>query len=231
LKAGSDPKPFCDKGADIFKSLANRLNLADDRFIRTTDQDHKDAVQFAWLRLEERGYIYRAKHEGWYSVSDETFYPQSGVHLIVDPPTGRKMMVSMETGTEVIWQSESNYHFKLSEFRDPLLQFYKENPQWVRPATRMEQVVKSVSDGLEDLSISRPVDRLTWGIPVPDDESQTIYVWLDALLNYAVVAGYPWAPGHSSAAGWPADIQIIGKDIIRYAVHVFHRLSFTADQS
>ena len=125
-------------------------------------------------------------------------------------------MVSMETGTEVNWQSEFNYHFKLSEFREPLLQLYRDNPQWVVPQTRMDQVVNAVSDGLQDLSISRPVERLTWGIPVPNDETQTIYVWLDALTNYITKAGFPWAPGQGSAQGWPADVHIIGKDIIRF---------------
>ncbi|KAI9668227.1 MAG: methionyl-tRNA synthetase [Bathelium mastoideum] len=215
-KAQSDPKLFCDRGADTFKALASRLELTNDYFIRTTDQNHRDAVQFAWTLLEERGYIYTAKHEGWYSISDETFYPQSAVHLIVDPPTGRKMMVSMETGTEVNWQSETNYHFKLSEFREPLLKFYEENPQWVVPQARMDQVVKAVSEGLSDLSISRPAERLTWGIPVPNDDTQTIYVWLDALTNYITKAGFPWAPGQGSATGWPADVHVIGKDIIRF---------------
>ena len=122
----------------------------------------------------------------------------------------------METGTEVNWQSEINYHFKLSEFQEPLLKFYKENPQWVVPQAQMDQVVKAVSEGLQDLSISRPAERLTWGIPVPNDESQTIYVWLDALTNYITKAGFPWAPGQGSAGGWPADIHIIGKDILRF---------------
>lgn len=125
-------------------------------------------------------------------------------------------MVSMETGTEVQWQSEINYHFKLSEFRKPLLRFYEDNPRWIVPHTQMEQVVKAVSEGLQDLSISRPAERLTWGIPVPSDETQTIYVWLDALTNYITKAGFPWAPGQVSSQGWPADTQIIGKDIIRF---------------
>lgn len=166
--------------------------------------------------LRERGYIYTSKHEGWYSVSDETFYPPSTVHLIVDPPTGRKMMVSMETGTEVQWTSEENYHFRLSAFRDQLLEFYERNPGWIIPASRMKEVVHSVSGGLEDLSISRPTERLSWGIRVPDDESQTIYVWLDALVNYITKAGYPFPPGEEHAEGWPADCQVIGKDIVRY---------------
>ena len=179
--------------------------------------------------LRERGYIYTAKHEGWYSVSDETFYPQSAVQLIREPSSGRKIMTSMETGKEVEWTSEVNYHFRMSVFRDQLLQFFSENPEWITPPSRMAEVVKAVEDGLEDLSISRPAERLTWGVRVPDDSSQTIYVWLDALLNYITAAGYPWAPPSPEGSGssqpqqqqktgtmWPADVQVIGKDIVRF---------------
>lgn len=214
-KAGSDPKPFCDKGAGVFKTLAGRAEVAYDHFVRTTDPEHRAAVEYAWYLLKERGYIYTAKHEGWYAVSDETFYPQSQVQLTLDPPTGRKMMTSIETGKEVQWTSEENYHFRLSTMRDDLLKFYEANPEWIIPQSRMKDVVQAVSSGLEDLSISRPAERLTWGIPVPDDSTQTIYVWLDALVNYITKAGYPWDPSQAHAGGWPADCQVIGKDIVR----------------
>ena len=124
---------------------------------------------------------------------------------------------SIETGKEVEWSSETNYHFRLSAFRERLLEFYKANPDFIVPESRMRDVVQSVSDGLPDLSISRPVERLTWGILVPDDETQTIYVWLDALINYLTKSNYPFQiPGEEDAAGWPADVQVIGKDIVRY---------------
>jgi methionyl-tRNA synthetase len=116
----------------------------------------------------------------------------------------------------VEWSSETNYHFRLSAFRDNLLDFYKANPTWVVPEHRMKEVVHAVEAGLEDLSISRPYDRLTWGIRVPGDDTQTIYVWLDALVNYITKAGYPWAPGRETVGGWPADCQVIGKDIVRF---------------
>jgi len=125
-------------------------------------------------------------------------------------------MASKETGKEVEWTSEVNYHFRLSSFKDRLLDFYDANPNFVVPVSRMNDVVRWVSNGLEDLSISRPVERLSWGIRVPGDESQTIYVWLDALINYITKAGYPWAPGQESTLGWPADVQVIGKDIVRF---------------
>ncbi|KAK3075705.1 methionyl-tRNA synthetase [Teratosphaeriaceae sp. CCFEE 6253] len=216
-KAGLPPKDFCDGGAEVFEDLAQRINIDNDIFIRTTDARHKEAVEYAWQMLQERGYIYESKHEGWYSVSDETFYPQAQVQLIVDPPTGRKIMVSIETGKEVEWTSERNYHFRLSAFQDKLLAFYAANPDFVVPRARMQDVVNQVTTSLSDLSVSRPVDRLQWGIRVPTDPSQTIYVWLDALLNYTTAAGYPFlSPSASHTGGWPADVQVVGKDIVRF---------------
>jgi methionyl-tRNA synthetase len=215
-QAKTPPKEFCDSTAETFKTLAKRAGLSNDHFVRTTDEDHKEAVQYFWHMLKEREYIYESKHEGWYCVSDETYYPESAIEKRLDPFTGRTFMASQETGKEVEWTSEANYHFRLSAFQDRLLEFYKANPNFVVPVSRMHDVVRWVSEGLEDLSISRPVERLTWGIRVPDDESQTIYVWLDALINYITKAGYPWAPGQEHALGWPADVQVIGKDIVRF---------------
>lgn len=124
---------------------------------------------------------------------------------------------SQETGKEVEWTSETNYHFRMSTLRNRLLEFYADNPQFVEPSSRMQDVVSQVTSGLSDLSISRPVERLSWGIPVPDDTSQTIYVWLDALINYLTKANYPFqVPGQEHAAGWPADVHVIGKDIVRF---------------
>lgn len=215
-QAKTPPKEFCDLTAETFKKLAKRAGLSNDHFVRTTDEDHKEAVQYFWFMLKEREYIYESKHEGWYCVSDETYYPESAIEKRLDPFTGKTFMASQETGKEVEWTSEANYHFRLSAFKEPLLDFYKKNPNFVVPVSRMNDVVRWVSEGLEDLSISRPVERLSWGIRVPDDESQTIYVWLDALINYITKAGYPWAPGQEHAGGWPADVQVIGKDIVRF---------------
>ncbi|QDS67675.1 hypothetical protein FKW77_005143 [Venturia effusa] len=215
-KARSDPLPFCDKGAAMFKDLAAQAGVSYDHFIRTTDASHKEAVQYAWFILEQKGLLYTSKHKGWYSVSDETFYPPSAVHLVVEPATGRKHMASMETGKEVEWTEEKNYHFRLSAFRDELLKLYKAKPGWIIPRTRHLDIENAVKAGLEDLSISRPNSRLTWGIPVPDDPSQTIYVWLDALVSYITKAGYPWSPDKPFDGGWPADVHVIGKDITRF---------------
>lgn len=213
--AGVDTYTFCTETAKQFMKLADAGNISYDRFFRTTDADHKEAVSFFWKELNSHGYIYEAKHEGWYCVSDETFYPESQVHMILDPATGEKVMASVETGKDVIWTSEINYHFRLSAFRDQLLQHYKDNPEFIVPRQRMNFVIKEVETALTDLSISRPKERLSWGIPVPDDPSQTIYVWFDALINYITHAGYPFAPPDEQGP-WPADVQVIGKDIIRF---------------
>jgi methionyl-tRNA synthetase len=215
-KAGQDPQAFCDAGAKNFEKLASRAGLSNTIFFRTTNKEHREAVQHIWRMLVDKGLVYTALHEGWYSVSDEAFYPQSAVRPWLDPRTGVKMMVSVETGKEVEWTSEVNYHFRMSAMKDKLLDFYKQNPKFVTPESRMAEVIAAVSSGLEDLSISRPAARLSWGIPVPDDESQTIYVWIDALINYITQIGYPWAPGNKNSLVWPPDVQIIGKDILRF---------------
>ena len=215
-KAKVDVKAFCDQHATQFEELAKLANVDYDRFMRTTDSDHRIAVEYFWRELNRKGYIYESKHEGWYSVSDETFYPESKVHLVLEPSSGRKMHASMETGKEVEWTSEVNYHFKLSSFKDKLLQHYRQNPEFIVPSTRMNEMISEVENGLTDLSVSRPATRLTWGIGVPDDPSQTIYVWLDALINYLTMAGYPFATTAEATKIWPPNCQVIGKDIIRF---------------
>ncbi|KAI0104866.1 tRNA synthetases class I (M)-domain-containing protein [Nemania sp. FL0031] len=211
------PKALCDANAETFKDLAKKANIANDRFIRTTDPEHRDAVEYFWTRLRDSGYIYENKHEGWYCVSDETFYPDNMVEKRVSPTTGKGFIASVETGNAVEWTEERNYHFRLTAFRDRLLEFYRDNPAWIVPENRFSEVISWVENNLEDLSISRPASRLSWGIPVPDDPNQTIYVWLDALVNYITTAGYPyWQPGSEHKGGWPADVHVVGKDIIRF---------------
>ncbi|OJD13058.1 methionine-tRNA ligase [Emergomyces pasteurianus Ep9510] len=211
---GMTPQELCDQNCQTFKNIARKGNVDYDHFIRTTDVEHKEAVRYFWDMLNHRGYIYTSKHEGWYSVSDEAFYPPSAVQPTLDPSTGRKLITSIETGKEVQWTSEENYHFRLSAFKEPLLEHFRKNPNFIMPSNYMDGIVAAVSSGLQDLSISRPASRLKWGIPVPYDESQVIYVWLDALVNYITYAGYPFPPGSKSI--WPADVQVVGKDILRF---------------
>ncbi len=262
-RAGVPPKQFCDETAAVFADLARRSGLANDFFIRTTDADHAAAVRAFWRRLRRKDFIYESQHQGWYCVSDETFYPEALVEKRIEPATGKVEMVSTETGKTVEWTEERNYHFRMTAVRDRLLQFYTENPGFVVPAARMAEVVDWVTHNLEDLSISRPASRLAWAVPVPEDPSQTVYVWVDALVNYMTNAGYPerWAPEEAaevaqaaaeaeaaaedmidSAAvvpaspppprppptltaeqrarqeggGWPADVHVLGKDIVRF---------------
>ncbi|KUI60810.1 putative methionine--tRNA ligase, mitochondrial [Cytospora mali] len=211
------PMEWCDIQAERFKQLAAKSNVDNDFFIRTTDEDHKQAVRHFWFLLKEKGLIYESKHEGWYCVSDETFYPESMLERKVDPMTGEVTLSSIESGNTVEWTEEKNYHFRMTALKDQLLQFYEQNPDWIVPRARMREVLDWVQNNLEDLSISRPSSRLTWGIRVPDDESQTIYVWVDALINYLTKAGFPdWTPGREFEGGWPADVHVIGKDILRF---------------
>ncbi|KAM7208724.1 methionyl-tRNA synthetase [Naviculisporaceae sp. PSN 640] len=216
-RADVAPMQWCDQNAEKFKELCEAANISPDRFIRTTDADHVDAVKHFWFLLEKKGLIYETKHEGWYCVSDECFYPESMIHKTKDVFTGEVFMASVETGNKVEWIEEKNYHFRMTALREKLLRFYDENPEWIVPASGMTQVVDWVRNHLEDLSISRPSSRLQWGIRVPEDPSQTIYVWVDALVNYLTFGGFPnWQPGREAEGGWPADVHVIGKDILRF---------------
>ncbi|KAK6510832.1 methionyl-tRNA synthetase [Arthrobotrys conoides] len=212
--AGVHPKIFCDQGAQNFQKLADTANISYDRFIRTTDEDHKAVVEHVWRVLREAGYISLKKHSGWYSISDEAFYPETAIQKTIHPPTGQEILVSKETGKTVEWMSEENYHFNLSSMGPKLLEFYNRNPDWLIPSQRYDLLKAEVARGLEDLSISRPRERLEWGIPVPGDPSQSIYVWLDALINYLTFTGYPYTKVEQTV--WPPNLQIIGKDIIRF---------------
>ncbi|KAM0278141.1 hypothetical protein ACHAQH_005339 [Verticillium albo-atrum] len=216
-KQGIPSKAFCDSNAEKFRQLAAACGIDNDFFVRTTDPDHMDAVQHFWHLLREGGHIYESTHSGWYCVSDECFYAEDEVERAIVPQTGRTIMASIATGSEVEWTEEKNYHFRMKSMREKLLQFYEENPDWIVPRSRMNEVVSWVRNNLEDLSISRPVSRLDWGVRVPDDPSQTVYVWVDALINYITKAGFPaWPPGEEHKGGWPADVQVIGKDILRF---------------
>jgi methionyl-tRNA synthetase len=214
--AKKTPQAFCDEAAKVFEDLPGRANVRYDRFIRTTDADHKLAVQAFWRKLKDRGFVYKGSHSGWYSISDETFYPESSITRGVHPVSKKEVTISQETGSIVHWTEEENYHFRLSEMRGALLEFYKSRPDFILPQVRYDDIIRSVETELNDLSVSRPSSRLTWGIPVPDDDSQTIYVWLDALVNYITAAGYPDLQSMSSQQLWPADLQVIGKDIMRF---------------
>ncbi|KAL3959164.1 hypothetical protein ACCO45_007326 [Purpureocillium lilacinum] len=221
-KEGMQPKEFCDINSNKFRELAASADISNDFFIRTTDNEHKEAVRHFWLQLKhglpEKLGLYKGSHEGWYCVSDECFYPEDMVQPSIVPQTGKKIMVSVETDNEVEWVKEETWFFPLTKYKERLLKFYDENPGWITPAHRMNEVRNWVENHLEDLSITRPVSRLSWGIRDPDDNNQTIYVWVDALINYLTKAGYgaKWYSSNDDMGLWPADLQVIGKDILRF---------------
>ncbi len=200
---GLDPQAFTDRVSRRFRDLAEALGCSNDDFIRTTEDRHKAAVTDLWRRLEASGDIYLGKYAGWYAVRDEAFYAESE---LVD---GRA-----PTGAPVQWVEEPSYFFRLSAWGERLLEFYKTNPSFVLPATRMNEVTSFVRSGLEDLSISRTT--FSWGIPVPGGPGHVMYVWLDALTNYISALGYPDADGELYRTFWPADFHVVGKDILRF---------------
>ncbi|CDZ97772.1 methionine-trna ligase [Phaffia rhodozyma] len=205
------PQQMCDANSARFKALASAANISYTTFIRTTEDRHKIAVQHMWKELLARGHIYKGSHSGWYAVSDECFYTESQIQ---EGPDGNK--VAIESGSKVEWSEEENYKFRLSAFKEPLLKWLSENPE-AMPLNEYRSNTMTYFEDLKDLSISRPSSRLTWGVPVPDDENHTIYVWMDALVNYLTVLGWPWKEGvNAEQMGWPADYQVVGKDIVRF---------------
>jgi len=171
--------------------------------------------------LDSQGLIYKGSHKGWYSISDECFYTDNQIDRRKSTRNGsdREIVVSKETGSVVEWTEEENYKFRLSRFRDFLLERYQSDPQVIYPPQQHANVLDLLSAPLEDLSVSRPRNRLHWGISVPNDPAHTIYVWFDALINYLTGAGYPWdTEAQKSQSLWPPDLQVVGKDIIRWAI-------------
>jgi len=206
-KNGTTPKAFVDEMAAKFRAMADRLNCSYDRFIRTTDPDHLPSTHELWRRMQERGDIYLSKYSGWYSVRDEAYYDESE---LTKQPDGSWRA---PTGTPVEWIEEESYFFRLSAYQDRLLAHYEANPNFISPETRRNEIVSFVRSGLQDLSISRTT--FNWGLPVPGDPKHVMYVWIDALNNYVTGCGFP---DESSPRWhyWPADVHIIGKDIVRF---------------
>ena len=202
------PLEFCNKISKTFKNLCKILNLSNTDFIRTTEDRHKKSVQHLWKELEKSGDIYLSKYSGWYSVSDEAFYNEDEI----ETKDGDK--VSVNSGSRVEWVEEESYFFKLSKWQDKLLDYYEKNPNFILPQSRKNEVVSFVKSGLRDLSVSRK--SFSWGIKVPSNEEHIIYVWLDALTNYISALKYPDISNELYNNYWPADVHIIGKDILRF---------------
>ena len=207
-KAGKKPKEFCDQISQTFKDLSKTLNLSNTDFIRTTEDRHKKTVQHLWSLLEKNDDIYLSNYSGWYSVSDEAFYNEDEIEEI----DGKKIAKSSKSNVE--WIEEESYFFRLSKWQKPLLEFYENNPDFILPESRKNEVISFVKSGLKDLSVSRKT--FTWGIPVPSNDKHIIYVWLDALTNYLSALNYPDTNNELFKKFWPASIHLIGKDILRF---------------
>ena len=207
-KKQMDPLLFCNEISKTFKDLSKILNLSNTDFIRTTEERHIKSVQNLWKVLEKNDDIYLSKYSGWYSVSDEAFYNEDEIL------TKNDKKISTISGSTVEWVEEESYFFKLSKWQNELLKYYENNPEFILPKSRKNEVVSFVKSGLKDLSISRK--SLSWGIKVPDNNEHIIYVWLDALTNYLSALNYPDKKNKLYKKYWPANIHLIGKDILRF---------------
>ena len=205
---GLDTLEFCNEISKTFRNLSKILNLTNTDFIRTTENRHKSSVQNLWKELEKNDDIYLSKYSGWYSVSDEAFYNEDEIEEI----DGKKVATSSKSTVE--WVDEESYFFRLSKWEKPLLDYYKNNPNFILPKSRFNEVVSFVKSGLKDLSVSRK--SFSWGIPVPNNNEHVIYVWLDALTNYISALNYPDTNNEMYKKFWPASIHLIGKDILRF---------------
>jgi methionyl-tRNA synthetase len=196
------------KSAKLFGTYLKLLNLTNNDFIRTTEDRHKKSVQNLWKELEKNDDIYLSKYSGWYSVSDEAFYTEDEIEDI----DGNKVAKSSRSPVE--WMDEESYFFRLSKWEKPLLDYYENNPDFISPKARKNEVISFVKSGLKDLSVSRK--SFSWGIPVPGNNDHVIYVWLDALTNYISALNYPDMNNDLLKKYWPANVHLIGKDILRF---------------
>ena len=204
---GVDTRALADEMSGYFKAMADRLNVSYDRFIRTVDADHHIASQTIWQAMADAGDMYLDRYEGWYSVRDEAFYDEKE---LVSGEGGEKLSPQ---GTPVEWTAEETWFFRLGKYQQPLLDFYAANPDFIQPEARRNEVLRFVEGGLNDLSVSRT--SFDWGVKVPGSEGHVMYVWLDALTNYLTGIGYPDLTGPLGKY-WPADLHLIGKDIVRF---------------
>jgi methionyl-tRNA synthetase len=204
---GMEPRAFADTIVPHFETMMTKLDISIDRFSRTSDAAHYRGVTELWKKMEAAGDIYRSHYAGWYSVRDEAYYDESE---LVEGEGGVKLSPQ---GTPVEWTDEDSYFFRLSAYGDKLLELYEKNPDFIQPVSRRNEMLSFVRGGLKDLSISRT--SFDWGVPVPGDPAHVMYVWVDALTTYMTGIGYTDDMG-SWQARWPADVHIIGKDIVRF---------------
>lgn len=216
-EANETPKEYVDKIIEDAKDLWSKLNINYDYFIRTTDEQHKKAVQKIFTKLYESKDIYKGSYEGLYCTPCESFWTESQLYEGMCPDCGR----------EVKLVKEESYFFKLSKYQDKLIKFYEENPNFILPVTRKNELINNfIKPGLEDLCVSR--SSVEWGIKVPFDEKQTVYVWIDALTNYITSIGYPDNMDNFNEL-WPADLHLVGKEITRFHAIIWPALLMALD--
>lgn len=203
LAAGIKPQAFVDEISQKFRDLGTLLNVSNDRFIRTTDKPHEQRAQLIWKALEHD--IYKSSYTGWYDVKEEEFVPEAKADPARMNPEHPQAYQKLK---------EENYFFKLSNYTDQIREAIQSGAFKIVPETRKNEILSVLEEGLEDISISRPKDKLEWGIPVPGDPNQVMYVWFEALMNYITVLGYPEHKDFKDF--WPASVQVIGKDILRF---------------
>jgi len=206
-KEGIPVRELAERNAAEFRRMAAALNASNDDFIRTTEKRHYEASQAIWKAMAANGDIYKGGYAGWYSVRDEAYYGEEETQVREDGVRYGPQ------GTPVEWVEEESYFFRLSAYQDRLLALYESQPDFIGPAERRNEVVSFVRSGLKDLSISRTT--FDWGVPVPGDEKHVMYVWVDALTNYITGVGYP-DENAEKWRYWPADVHVIGKDIVRF---------------
>lgn len=205
---GISPEELAQRNSDQFRAMGKMLNASNDDFIRTTEERHHETSRNIWNLMAGSGDIYKDSYAGWYSVRDEAYYAEDETEVRADGVRYGPQ------GTPVEWVEEESYFFKLSEYQDKLLKLYEENPDFIGPAERRNEIISFVKSGLKDLSISRTT--FDWGIKVPNDPKHVMYVWVDALTNYITATGFIEDKNGPRAKYWPANVHIIGKDIIRF---------------
>lgn len=204
VETGVTPQQYADQVSQKFRDLLSTLNISNDRFVRTTDPAHEQRAQQIWKNLSQ--YIYKGTYSGWYCVGHEEYFPEQ----LVKQNKG----ICPEHNRPYEQLKEDNYFFKTSVFAPKIKEAIESNQFLIIPESRKHEILAVLNAGLEDISVSRPKEKIGWGIPVPGDESQVMYVWFDALMNYITVLGYP--DGEDFKKFWPANVQVIGKDILRF---------------
>jgi len=202
------PRELVARNVPRFQAMVTKFNCSNDDYIRTTEPRHYAASVGIWEKMQANGDIYLDKYSGWYSIRDEAYYDESETRL---DDKGERLGPQ---GTPVEWVEEESYFFRLSKYAEPLLKLYEQHPDFVLPKERMNEVASFVRGGLKDLSISRTT--FDWGVPVPGNPKHVMYVWVDALTNYITAVGYPDTDSEKFKKYWPADLHVIGKDIVRF---------------